>query len=98
MSAHNGEINTIAGNINWMQAREAILESPLFGDDLERCLPLVAPGTSDSLAFDHVFELLCLAGRSLPHAAMMMIPRAHENREGLGLARARGLLQLPLAG
>ena len=82
MSAHNGEINTIAGNINWMQARESILESPLFGDDLERCLPLVAPGTSDSLAFDHVFELLCLAGRSLPHAAMMMIPRVHENRKG----------------
>ena len=54
----------------------------MFGDDLERCLPLVAPGTSDSLAFDHVFELLCLAGRSLPHAAMMMIPRAHENRHG----------------
>ena len=82
MSAHNGEINTLAGNINWMQAREAILESDLFGDDLERCLPLVAPGTSDSLAFDYVFELLCLAGRSLPHAAMMMIPRAHENRKG----------------
>jgi glutamate synthase domain-containing protein 2/glutamate synthase domain-containing protein 1/glutamate synthase domain-containing protein 3 len=82
MSAHNGEINTIAGNINWMQARESILSSPLFGPDLERCLPLVAPGTSDSLAFDHVFELLCLAGRSLPHAAMMMIPRVHENRKG----------------
>ena len=82
MSAHNGEINTLAGNINWMQAREAILSSPLFGSDLERCLPLVAPGTSDSLAFDHVFELLCLAGRSLPHAAMMMIPRVHENRKG----------------
>ncbi len=80
MSAHNGEINTLAGNVNWMQAREAILESELFGDDLHRCLPLVTPGTSDSLALDHVFELLCLAGRSLPHAAMMMIPRAHENR------------------
>ena len=80
MSAHNGEINTLQGNVNWMQAREAILESDLFGDDLKRCLPLVTPGTSDSLAFDHVFEMLCLAGRSLPHAAMMMIPRAHENR------------------
>ncbi len=80
MSAHNGEINTLQGNVNWMQAREAILESELFGDDLKRCLPLVTPGTSDSLAFDHVFEMLCLAGRSLPHAAMMMIPRAHENR------------------
>ena len=83
MSAHNGEINTIAGNLNWLQAREAILESNLFGDDLERCLPLVATGTSDSLAFDQVFELLCLAGRSLPHAAMMMIPRAHENMPGI---------------
>jgi len=80
MSAHNGEINTLQGNVNWMQAREAILESELFGDDLKRCLPLVTPGTSDSLAFDHVFELLCLAGHSLPHAVMMMIPRAHENR------------------
>ncbi len=83
MSAHNGEINTLQGNINWMQAREAILRSELFGADLHRCLPLVAPGTSDSLAFDHVFELLCLAGHSLPHAAMMMIPRAHENRDGV---------------
>jgi glutamate synthase (NADPH) large chain len=83
MSAHNGEINTLQGNVNWMQAREAILESDLFGDDLRRCLPLVKPGTSDSLAFDHVFEMLCLAGRSLPHAAMMMIPRAHENRPGV---------------
>ena len=83
MSAHNGEINTLQGNVNWMQAREAILESELFGDDLRLCLPLVMPGTSDSLAFDHVFELLCLAGHSLPHAAMMMIPRAHENRDGV---------------
>ena len=83
MSAHNGEINTLQGNVNWMQAREAILDSELFGDDLRRCLPLVTPGTSDSLAFDHVFELLCLAGHSLPHAVMMMIPRAHENRDGV---------------
>jgi glutamate synthase (NADPH) large chain len=83
MSAHNGEINTLQGNVNWMQAREAILESELFGEDLQRCLPLVTPGTSDSLAFDHVFELLVLAGHSAPHAAMMMIPRAHENRDGV---------------
>ncbi len=83
MSAHNGEINTLQGNINWMQAREAIIDSELFGEELDHCLPLVTPGTSDSLAFDHVFELLCLAGRSLPHAAMMMIPRAHENRPGI---------------
>jgi glutamate synthase (NADPH) large chain len=78
--AHNGEINTLAGNINWMQAREAIFESPELGDDLKRLTPLVTPGMSDSLAFDRIFELLVLAGRSLPHAAMMMIPRAYEGR------------------
>jgi hypothetical protein len=96
MSAHNGEINTLQGNINWMQAREAILESEKFGDDLARCLPLVAPGTSDSLAFDHVLELLSLAGRSLPHAAMMMIARAREP-DDRRLRGPRGLLPLPLA-
>ncbi|HEY8466852.1 MAG TPA: glutamate synthase large subunit [Solirubrobacterales bacterium] len=83
MVAHNGEINTLAGNINWTQAREAILSSPLFGEELRECLPLVKPGMSDSAAFDHVFELLTLGGRSLPHAAMMMIPRAWEGRQDL---------------
>jgi glutamate synthase domain-containing protein 2/glutamate synthase domain-containing protein 1/glutamate synthase domain-containing protein 3 len=83
MVAHNGEINTLAGNINWMQAREAILASELFGEDLRDCLPLVEPGMSDSAAFDRVFELLALGGRSLPHTAMMMVPRAWEGRTDL---------------
>ncbi len=79
--AHNGEINTVAGNINWQRAREAALSSPLFGSDLERCLPLIAGGSSDSAAFDRMLELLVLAGRTLPQAMMMMIPAAHEGRE-----------------
>ena len=60
---HNGEINTLAGNVNWMRAREAALHSNLFGDDLQRCLPLIPEGSSDSAAFDRVLELLTLAGR-----------------------------------
>ena len=83
MLAHNGEINTILGNINWMRAREAALRSELFGDDLERCLPLIPEGTSDSAAFDRVLELLLLAGRSLPHAMMMMIPAAYAGRDDI---------------
>ena len=79
--AHNGEINTVAGNINWQRAREAALSSPLFGSDLERCLPLIAGGSSDSAAFDRMLELLVLAGRTLPQAMMMMIPAAHEGRD-----------------
>ena len=82
MSAHNGEINTLRGNINWMRAREATLRAPPFGDELERCLPLIADGASDSAAFDRALELLLLAGRSLPHALMMMIPMAHESQPG----------------
>ena len=66
-----------------MRAREALLSSPLFGDDLERCLPLIPAGTSDSAAFDHLLELLLLAGRSLPHALMMMVPMAHDGRVDL---------------
>ncbi|CAN5413383.1 hypothetical protein BH10ACT11_BH10ACT11_12560 [soil metagenome] len=79
-SAHNGEFNTLAGNVNWMRAREAALSSPELGEGLEDCLPLIIPGTSDSAAFDNAVELLCAAGRSLPHAMMMLIPRAHEKR------------------
>jgi glutamate synthase domain-containing protein 2/glutamate synthase domain-containing protein 1/glutamate synthase domain-containing protein 3 len=74
--AHNGEINTITSNRKWMQAREASLESGRFGRDLQKLFPIVEPGKSDSASFDNVFELLVLAGRSLPHAAMMMIPEA----------------------
>jgi glutamate synthase (NADPH/NADH) large chain len=77
--AHNGEINTLRGNINWMRARESRLESPLFGEDIEKISPIIQPGQSDSASFDNVLELLYLAGRSLPHAVAMMIPEAWEN-------------------
>jgi glutamate synthase domain-containing protein 2/glutamate synthase domain-containing protein 1/glutamate synthase domain-containing protein 3 len=80
---HNGEINTVRGNVNWMRARESKLRSELFGADLEKILPVVSPGNSDSATFDNVLELLVLAGRSLPQAAMMMIPEAYRDREDL---------------
>jgi glutamate synthase domain-containing protein 2/glutamate synthase domain-containing protein 1/glutamate synthase domain-containing protein 3 len=81
MIAHNGEINTLRGNVNWMRARESQLASELFGDDLKKVLPVVRPAGSDSAVFDNVLELLVLAGRSLPHAIMMMIPEAYEGRD-----------------
>ena len=80
---HNGEINTLAGNVNWMRAREAALHSNLFGDDLQRCLPLIPEGSSDSAAFDRVLELLTLAGRPLTQAMMMMIPAAYASRDDM---------------
>jgi glutamate synthase domain-containing protein 2/glutamate synthase domain-containing protein 1/glutamate synthase domain-containing protein 3 len=80
---HNGEINTVMGNVNWMRARESELRSELFGEDLEKILPVVTAGNSDSATFDNVLELLMLAGRSLPHAAMMMIPEAFRDRDDL---------------
>ena len=80
---HNGEINTMMGNVNWMRARESELRSELFGEDLNKILPVVTPGNSDSATFDNVLELLMLAGRSLPHAAMMMIPEAYRGRDDL---------------
>jgi glutamate synthase domain-containing protein 2/glutamate synthase domain-containing protein 1/glutamate synthase domain-containing protein 3 len=80
---HNGEINTVMGNINWMRARESELRSELFGEDLHKILPVVTPGNSDSATFDNVLELLMLAGRELPHAAMMMIPEAFRDRDDL---------------
>ncbi len=76
---HNGEINTLAGNRNWMRAREALLETPLIEGDLSRVFPICTPGASDSASFDEVLELLHLGGRSLPHAVLMMIPEAWEN-------------------
>ena len=76
MLAHNGEINTLRGNINRMRSREAHLASDLFGDDIEKLKPIVTEGLSDSATFDSVLELLTAAGRSLPHAAMMMVPEA----------------------
>ncbi|MDX6685751.1 MAG: glutamate synthase large chain, partial [Baekduia sp.] len=81
--AHNGEINTLMGNANWMRARESQLASELFGLDLQKVMPIVRPGGSDSATFDNVLELLMLAGRSLPHAAMMMIPEAYADRDDL---------------
>jgi glutamate synthase (NADPH) large chain len=77
--AHNGEINTLRGNRNWMAAREALLESDLIPGDLARLSPIVTPDASDSATFDEVLELLHLGGRSLPHAVLMMIPEAWEN-------------------
>jgi glutamate synthase domain-containing protein 2/glutamate synthase domain-containing protein 1/glutamate synthase domain-containing protein 3 len=80
---HNGEINTVMGNVNWMRARESELSSELFGEDLQKILPVVTQGNSDSATFDNVLELLMLAGRALPHAVMMMIPEAYRNRTDL---------------
>ncbi|MHB8619021.1 MAG: glutamate synthase-related protein, partial [Chloroflexota bacterium] len=77
--AHNGEINTLRGNVNWMRAREHLLASPLFGDDVKKLLPAIAPGGSDSASFDNVLELLMAGGRSLAHAMMMLIPEAWQN-------------------
>ncbi|WP_446216005.1 glutamate synthase large subunit [Micromonospora sp. IBHARD004] len=77
--AHNGEINTIRGNRNWMQAREALLRTPNIPGNIRRVFPVCTPGASDSANFDEVLELLHLSGRSLPHAVLMMIPEAWEN-------------------
>jgi len=79
--AHNGEINTLRGNINWMKAREGLLKSELFGKDLKRIYPVIVSGGSDSAMLDNVFELLMLAGRSLPQAMMMLIPSAWEQNK-----------------
>ncbi len=73
---HNGEINTLRGNVAWMEARQSILASPLFGKDIEKLFPIVMPGGSDSAILDNVVELLYMAGRSLPHAMAMLIPEA----------------------
>jgi glutamate synthase (NADPH) large chain len=85
--AHNGEINTLAGNRNWMRAREALLATPLIDGVLDRIYPVCTPGASDSASFDEVLELLHLAGRSLPHAVLMMIPEAWENHTTMDHAR-----------
>ena len=77
--AHNGEINTVMGNRNWMRAREALLASDLIPGDLERLYPICTTGASDSASFDEVLELLHMGGRSLPHSVLMMIPEAWEN-------------------
>ncbi len=84
--AHNGEINTLAGNRNWMRAREALCRSDLI-PGLERAFPVVTPGASDSASFDEVLELLHLGGRPLHHAVLMMIPEAWENHRTMDPAR-----------
>ncbi|MDD5044309.1 MAG: glutamate synthase large subunit [Candidatus Omnitrophica bacterium] len=81
--AHNGEINTLRGNINWMRAREGLLESGLFGKEIKKLSPLIVPGGSDSASIDNAFELLVLCGRSLPHVMSMLIPSAWENNRFL---------------
>ena len=85
--AHNGEINTVTGNENWMRAREALIDTDLFGADVEKIFPICTPGASDSARFDEVLELLHLGGRSLPHAVLMMIPEAWERNESMDPAR-----------
>lgn len=81
--AHNGEINTLRGNVNWMRARQALFESDLFGEDLKKLLPVICEDGSDSGMFDNCLELLVLAGRSLPEAIMMMIPEPWTNHESM---------------
>ncbi len=79
--AHNGEINTLRGNVNWMHARETLLASPVFGDDIKKLMPIINPNGSDSAMFDNVVELLVASGRSLPHAMLMMVPEAWSGNE-----------------
>ena len=81
--AHNGEINTLRGNINWMRARERLLASKLFGTDIEKLKPVIVEGGSDSATIDNVFELLVLSGRTLEHSMMMLIPEAWEHNKFL---------------
>ena len=81
--AHNGEINTIEGNQNWMHAREGTMASALFGDDLKKLYPIIRAGASDSARFDNALEFLALTGRELPEAVLMMIPEAWENRDDM---------------
>ncbi|MDT5265626.1 MAG: glutamate synthase large chain, partial [Mycobacterium sp.] len=87
--AHNGEINTVTGNENWMRAREALIHTDVFGsyDDVDKIFPTCTPGASDTARFDEVLELLHLGGRSLPHAVLMMIPEAWERHESMDPAR-----------
>ena len=85
--AHNGEINTVRGNANWMHAREALFDTDAFGDDVRKILPIINPNGSDSAMFDNTLELLVLAGRSLPHAVMMMIPEPWSNHQTMDDAK-----------
>ena len=84
---HNGEINTLRGNVNWMNAREALFESPLFGEDMAKLLPVLEEGASDSSTLDNAVELLYHTGRSLPHVIAMMVPEAWERHEEMSAAK-----------
>jgi glutamate synthase domain-containing protein 2/glutamate synthase domain-containing protein 1/glutamate synthase domain-containing protein 3 len=81
--AHNGEINTLRGNINWMKARESLLRSSVLGGDLRKILPIVREGGSDTAIFDNVLELLVMAGRPLPHAMLMMMPEPWQQNDSM---------------
>ena len=85
--AHNGEINTVRGNVSWMHARQSVLESDLFGADLKKLFPVIQSGGSDSSSFDNALELLVQSGRSLPHAMAMLIPEAWDSNPHMDAAR-----------
>ena len=85
--AHNGEINTLRGNVNWMHARQTHCESEIFGEDLKKLIPVINPDGSDSAMFDNVVEFLHMAGRSLPHCMMMMIPEPWSNHETMSASK-----------
>ena len=85
--AHNGEINTLRGNINWMRARETWCQSDVFGEDLQKLFPLIREGQSDTATFDNVLEFLVLTGRPLAHAVLMMIPEPWSNHESMSAER-----------
>ncbi|MFM9967647.1 MAG: glutamate synthase-related protein, partial [Burkholderiales bacterium] len=87
MIAHNGEINTLRGNVNWIRARKGAISSPILGRDLEKVWPLIYDGQSDSASFDNALELLVMSGYSMPHAMMMMIPEAWEGHAHMDASR-----------
>ena len=81
--AHNGEINTLQGNANWMFARQGMMKSDLFGEDIDKLFPIIEKHCSDSGNFDNAMEMLYHSGRSLPEVAMMMIPEAWQNHHAM---------------
>ena len=85
--AHNGEINTLRGNVNWMHARQSVLASPLYGADIKKLFPIIQPGGSDSAAFDNALELLVMSGRSIQHAMAMLIPEAWASNPHMSVAK-----------
>jgi glutamate synthase (NADPH) large chain len=84
---HNGEINTLRGNVNWMHARQSVLKSAVFGNDIEKLFPIIQPGVSDSAALDNAVELMTMSGRSLPHAMTILIPEAWDADVGMSPAK-----------